>query len=194
MAHHEVGHALVATLTPGCDTVHKISIIPRGLAALGYTQQRPTEDRYLMSRQELLAKIDVLLGGRVAEKIIFGDVTTGAQNDLQRATDIARAIVSEYGMGETLGLSTYPRNPGPGFLGQAQGGAAREYSEQTAARLDEEVRQMLAQREQHVTELLSHQKQTLIAVAKALLQKEVLMEEEFMQIVAAGKATTAKDV
>jgi ATP-dependent Zn protease len=87
------------------------------LAALGYTQQRPTEDRYLMSQKELMAKIDVLLGGRVAEKIMFQDVTTGAHNDLQRATDIARAIVSEYGMGETLGLSTYPRNHGRVFWG-----------------------------------------------------------------------------
>ena len=186
VAYHEVGHALVAALTPGCDAVHKISIIPRGLAALGYTQQRPTEDRYLMSRRELLAKIDVLLGGRVAEKIVFEDVTTGAHNDLQRATDIARAIVSEYGMGETLGLSTYPRNPGPAFLGQMQGGQ-REYSEQTAARLDQEVRQILTQREQRVTDLIISKKDTLVAVANALLDKEVLMEDEFMNMVSAGR-------
>ena len=183
VAHHEVGHALVAALTPGCDAVHKISIIPRGLAALGYTQQRPTEDRYLMSRQELLSKIDVLLGGRVAEKIMFEDVTTGAHNDLQRATDIARAIVSEYGMGETLGLSTYPRNQGPGFLGNQFGGGSREYSEQTAARLDEEVRQMLHQRETRVTDLLNEKKDVLVAVATLLLEKEVLMEDEFMKMV-----------
>ena len=186
VAYHEVGHALVAALTPGCDAVHKISIIPRGLAALGYTQQRPTEDRYLMSRRELLAKIDVLLGGRVAEKIVFEDVTTGAHNDLQRATDIARAIVSEYGMGETLGLSTYPRNPGPAFLGQMQGGQ-REYSEQTAARLDQEVRQILTQREQRVTDLIISKKDTLVAVANALLDKEVLMEDELMNMVSAGR-------
>jgi cell division protease FtsH len=186
VAYHEVGHALVAALTPGCDAVHKISIIPRGLAALGYTQQRPTEDRYLMSRQELLAKIDVLLGGRVAEKIMFEDVTTGAHNDLQRATDIARAIVSEYGMGETLGLSTYPRNQGPGFLGQVPGGPGREYSEKTAARLDDEVRQILAQRETRVTQLVNDKKATLVTVAKALLEKEVLMEDEFMAMVDAG--------
>ncbi|WP_319522349.1 ATP-dependent zinc metalloprotease FtsH [uncultured Desulfosarcina sp.] len=187
VAYHEVGHALVAALTPGCDAVHKISIIPRGLAALGYTQQRPTEDRYLMSQNELLAKIDVLLGGRMAEKIMFQDVTTGAHNDLQRATDIARAMVSEYGMGETLGLSTYPRNQGPGFLGQQSGfGAAREYSEETAARLDAEVRQILDQREDRVTELITKKKETLIAVAKRLLEKEVLMEDEFMAMVDAG--------
>ena len=186
VAYHEVGHALVAALTPGCDAVHKISIIPRGLAALGYTQQRPTEDRYLMSHRELLAKIDVLLGGRVAEKIMFEDVTTGAHNDLQRATDIARAIVSEYGMGETLGLSTYPRNPGPGFLGPAGAAATREYSEETAARLDEEVRQILTRQEGRVTNLISGHKETLVTVAKTLLDKEVLMEDEFMAMVRAG--------
>lgn len=187
VAYHEVGHALVAALTPGCDAVHKISIIPRGLAALGYTQQRPTEDRYLMSQKELKAKIDVLLGGRVAEKIMFQDVTTGAHNDLQRATDIARAMVSEYGMGETLGLSTYPRNQGPGFLGQQSAfGATREYSEETAARLDKEVRQILNQREDRVTELITNKKDTLIAVAKRLLEKEVLMEDEFIAMVDAG--------
>jgi cell division protease FtsH len=187
VAYHEVGHAMVAALTPGCDAVHKISIIPRGLAALGYTQQRPTEDRYLMSRQELLAKIDVLLGGRVAEKIMFEDVTTGAHNDLQRATDIARALVSEYGMGETLGLSTYPRNPGPGFLGQSYaGGAPREYSEQTAARLDDEVRQILTQRETRVKELIGGKKDLLVTVAEALLEKEVLMEDEFMAMIGSG--------
>jgi ATP-dependent Zn protease len=135
------------------------------------------------SRQELLSKIDVLLGGRVAEKIMFEDVTTGAHNDLQRATDIARAIVSEYGMGETLGLSTYPRNPGPGFLGPQMGSGAREYSEQTAAKLDEEVRQILHQRESRVTDLINEKRETLIAVAKALLEKEVLMEEAFMKMV-----------
>ncbi len=183
VAHHEVGHALVAALTPGCDTVHKISIIPRGLAALGYTQQRPTEDRYLMSHQELLSKIDVLLGGRVAEKIMFTDVTTGAHNDLQRATDIARAIVSEYGMGETLGLSTYPRNQGPGFLGSQPGGGTREYSEETAARLDEEVRRILHRREERVTELLTDKKELLVSIATLLLDKEVIMEDEFMEMV-----------
>jgi len=187
VAYHEVGHALVAALTPGCDAVHKISIIPRGLAALGYTQQRPTEDRYLMSQNELLAKIDVLLGGRVAEKIMFQDVTTGAHNDLQRATDIARAMVAEYGMGKTLGLSTYPRNPGPGFLGQSAFGATREYSEETAACLDQEVRQILDQRETRVTGLINDKKETLIAVAKRLLEKEVLMEDEFMAMLDVGK-------
>ena len=183
VAYHEVGHALVAALTPGCDAVHKISIIPRGLAALGYTQQRPTEDRYLMSRQELLNKIAVLLGGRVAEQMIFGDVTTGAGNDLQRATDIARAMTAEYGMGNTLGLSTYPKQRTPVFLESQQAfSGGREYSDDTAARLDEEIKALLAEREQHVTELLTEHKENLETVAKALLEKEVLYEEEFQEL------------
>jgi cell division protease FtsH len=183
VAYHEVGHALVAALTPGADVVHKISIIPRGLAALGYTQQRPTEDRYLMSREELLAKIDVLLGGRIAEKITFGDVTTGAGNDLMRATDIARAMVAEYGMGETLGLSTYPRQRMPAFLEtQSAFSSGREYSEETAAQLDQEVKSILNQREEHVTRMLTEHNQTLQTVAEKLLEKEVLMEEEFMAL------------
>jgi cell division protease FtsH len=190
VAYHEVGHALVAALTPGADAVHKISIIPRGLAALGYTQQRPTEDRYLMSREELLTKIDVLLGGRIAEKITFGDVTTGAGNDLMRATDIARAMVAEYGMGETLGLSTYPRQRMPAFLdSQSSFSSGREYSDATAAQLDQEVKAILNQREEHVTRMLKTHNPTLIAVAEKLLEKEVLMEDEFMALM---KGPTAK--
>lgn len=183
VAYHEVGHALVASLTPGCEPVHKISIIPRGLAALGYTQQRPTEDRYLMSEQELLAKIDVLLGGRVAEEITFGSVTTGAGNDLMRATDIARAIIVEYGMGKTLGLSTYPRQRSPVFLQQEQQGAGRDYSDETAARIDLETKEILDERNNHVKELLKQKQHLLIAIAEKLLEKEVLFEEEFMQMV-----------
>jgi cell division protease FtsH len=180
VAYHEVGHALVAALTPDADPVHKISIIPRGLAALGYTQQRPTEDRYLMSRKELLGKIDVLLGGRIAEKIIFGDITTGAGNDLMRATDIARAMVAEYGMGTTLGLSTYPRQRTPVFLNNQQSYAgAPEYSQETAARLDAEIKEILDQREQHVTALLSENKETLVRISQTLLEKEVIFEDEF---------------
>ena len=180
VAYHEVGHALTAALTPGAEPVHKISIIPRGLAALGYTQQRPTEDRYLMSHEELLAKIDVLLGGRVAEKMMFNSVTTGAGNDLMRATDIARAIVSEYGMGETLGLSTYPKQRSPVFLQTDQAfGSAREYSEATAARLDEEIKSILDQREQHVRNMLNEHKDAMIRISERLLEKEVIFEEEF---------------
>lgn len=184
VAYHEVGHALAAALTPGSEPVHKISIIPRGLAALGYTQQRPTEDRYLMSTEELLGKIDVLLGGRTAEQIIFNSVTTGAGNDLMRATDIARAMIVEYGMGETLGLSTYPRQRTPVFLQSEQGFAGgKDYSDETAAKIDAETRQILEDRSRHVTELLNGNKEKLVAIAELLLEKEVLFEEEFMALV-----------
>ncbi len=183
VAYHEVGHAMTAALTPGSEPVHKISIVPRGLAALGYTQQRPTEDRYLMSHEELLAKIDVLLGGRVAERIMFNSVTTGAGNDLMRATDIARAIVAEYGMGETLGLATYPRQRHPAFLQSDQPfGSAREYSEATAAKVDEEIKSILSQRERHVTDLLTERKESLVNISERLLEREVLFEEEFKQM------------
>ena len=188
VAYHEVGHALVAALTPGSEPVHKISIIPRGLAALGYTQQRPTEDRYLMSREELLAKIDVLLGGRVAEKITFGNVTTGASNDLMRATDIARAIIVEYGMGETLGLATYPRQRNPIFLQTDQAGyGGKDYSNETAALIDKETKQILDQRNLHVTELMEDSQEILVQISEKLLEKEVLFEKEFMEMVNAGK-------
>ena len=183
VAYHEVGHAMMAALTPGAEPVHKISIIPRGLAALGYTQQRPTEDRYLMSHEELLSKIDVLLGGRVAEKIMFNSVTTGAGNDLMRATDIARAIVSEYGMGETLGLATYPKQRDPVFLQTQQAfSGGREYSDETAAKLDNEIKFILDEREKHVSELLMTHKENMIQVAELLLKKEVLYEEDFLKL------------
>ena len=184
VAYHETGHALVAAFTQGADKVHKISIIPRGIAALGYTQQLPTEDRYLMTRQELLGKIDVLLGGRMAEEIIFGDISTGAHNDLQRATDIARAMVSEYGMGRTLGLSTYPRQNRPMFLSPEQMPlAGKEYSEATAAKLDDEVKDLITERAAGVRELLSQNRGLIEEIAGELLKKEVMESDEFYRFV-----------
>ncbi|MFZ5428436.1 MAG: ATP-dependent zinc metalloprotease FtsH [Thermodesulfobacteriota bacterium] len=175
VAYHETGHALVAAFTPGADKVHKISIVPRGLGALGYTQQLPTEDRYLMTRQELLGKIDVLLGGRVAEELSFGEISTGAHNDLQRATDIARAMVAEYGMGETLGLSTYPRQSRPMFLSPEQAPlVGKEYSETTAAKLDEEVRAILEAARERVRGILLERREILERVAEELLKEEVM--------------------
>ena len=189
VAYHEVGHALVAALTPGSEPVHKISIIPRGLAALGYTQQRPTEDRYLMSTKELLGKIDVLLGGRIAEQITFDSVTTGAGNDLMRATDIARAMIVEYGMGETLGLSTYPRQRSPVFLQSEQGfGGGKDYSDDTASLVDAETKKILEDRSQYVTELLTSHKEKLVTIAERLLEKEVIFEDEFMSMVSVERA------
>ena len=185
VAYHETGHALVATFTPGADAVHKISIVPRGIGALGWTQQLPTEDRYLMTKNELLGKIDVLLGGRAAERLVFGDTSTGAHNDLQRATDIARAMVAEYGMGATLGPATYPRQARPVFLGPDQTGmGGRDYSEATAARLDIEVKEILETADARVAELLAGRQVLLERVAGALLEKEVLDETEFKALIA----------
>lgn len=180
VAYHEAGHAMVATFTPGADAVHKISIVPRGIGALGWTQQLPTEDRYLMTQTELLGKIDVLLGGRAAERLVFGDVSTGAHNDLQRATDIAMAMVTEYGMGQTLGQATYPRQNRPVFLSADQSGlAGREYSEATAARVDAEVKTILETAYERVTTLLTGHMAVLDRVAGELLEREVLDEAEF---------------
>ncbi len=183
VAYHETGHALVAAFTPGADKVHKISIIPRGIGALGYTQQLPTEDRYLMTRNELLGKIDVMLGGRVAEAIVFDDVSTGAHNDLQRATDIARAMVLEYGMGKTLGLATFPKQHRPLFLSPEQVPATgKEYSEATAAKLDEEIKGILEERQQHVRTLLTQHRVLLEQIAQKLMQTEVMDGEEFYRL------------
>jgi cell division protease FtsH len=180
VAYHETGHALVAELVPGADPVNKISIIPRGLAALGYTQQLPTEDRYVMTRTELLARIYTLLGGRVAEEIVFGDVSTGAQNDLQRATEIARTMVTQFGMSEKLGIvaleapRTTPFLPIPGAAG------SREYSEETARLVDEEIKNLLIEAQKKVREILAAHRPALEAVAKLLLEKEVVERPELL--------------
>ena len=185
VAFHETGHALAATFTSGSDAVHKISIVPRGIGALGWTQQLPTEDRYLMTQPELLAKIDVLLAGRAAERLVFGETSTGAHNDLQRATDIARAMVAEYGMGHTLGPATYPRQNRPVFLATDQAPlAGREYSEATAARLDIEVKEILEAADARVNELLANKRDVLNRVAEALLDKETLDETAFRELLA----------
>jgi cell division protease FtsH len=192
VAYHEAGHAIVATFTPGADAVHKISIVPRGIGALGWTQQLPTEDRYLMTQTELLGKIDVLLGGRAAERLVFGDVSTGAHNDLQRATDIAMAMVTEYGMGQTLGQATYPRQNRPVFLSADQSGlAGREYSEATAARVDAEVKSILETAYERVTALLTGHMAVLDRVAEQLLEREVLDETEFKALIHEAPPTQA---
>jgi len=172
VAHHEAGHAIVAELRPHADRVHKISIIPRGVAALGYTEQQPTEDRYLLTRAELLDRIDVLLGGRVAEEIIFGDVSTGAANDLQRATDTARHMVAQYSMSERIGLASF-EEPRQTFLG-AGGAAPREYSEATAQTIDLEIAEILSAAHARVTETLTGRRAALEALAKLLMDKEVV--------------------
>jgi len=142
VAFHESGHAIVAESVEHADPVAKISIIPRGIAALGYTQQQPTEDRYLMTRSELLDRLAVLLGGRVAEELVFGEISTGAQNDLQRATDIGRSMVTEYGMSDRLGLVTYERPRQPMFLPQ-NFSPSKTYGEEKADQIDEEITRII---------------------------------------------------
>jgi cell division protease FtsH len=184
VAHHEAGHALVAELRPRADRVHKISIIPRGVAALGYTEQEPTEDRYLMTRLDLLHRLDVLLGGRVAEEIIFGDISTGAQDDLRRATELARHMVAQYSMSEKLGLATFDE-PRQTFL-QVSGPSQREYSEATAQTIDGELAEILHEAHARVRDTLTGHRSALEALAKLLIEKEVINADQLRALLAAA--------
>ncbi|WP_011295949.1 ATP-dependent zinc metalloprotease FtsH [Cupriavidus necator] len=189
IAYHEAGHAIVAELRPRADRVSKVSIIPRGVAALGYTQQTPTEDRYLLKQSELLDRLDVLLGGRIAEQIIFGDVSTGAQNDLQRATDMARQMITQFGMSEQLGLATYEEMPNPLFMGAGMMPRDRkEYSENTAQLIDAEVRQLLTDASKRVKQTLMENRHRLDALAKLLLEQEVV-ERPALDLLLSDKVT-----
>ncbi len=172
VAHHEMGHAFVAAALPGSDAVHKISIIPRGIGALGYTIQRPTEDRYLMTREELENKMAVLLGGRAAEHLVFGHLSTGAADDLSKATDIARSMVTRFGMGETLGPVTYETEP-TSFLGQAYG-SQRLYGEETAREIDVAVRGVVEAQFQRARAILAANRTFLVDAAGTLLANETL--------------------
>jgi cell division protease FtsH len=181
VAFHESGHAIVASLLPNADPVRRISIIPRGISALGYTLQLPTEDRYLMTKTELLDRLAVLLGGRVAEEIIFGEISTGAHNDLQRATDIATSMVKEFGMSEKLGYVTFEKEKKPLFLPSSLL-PAREYSEDTAKQIDEEVKKIVDDTYLRVREILTAKKDKLGELARLLLEKEVVEEAELKRI------------
>lgn len=185
IAYHEVGHALVAEYLETTDQVHKISIIPRGISALGYTLQLPTEDRYLMTKRELLDRLAVLLGGRIAEEIVFGEISTGAYNDLSRATDIARSMVKEYGMSEKLGYVTFERERKPLFLEINPGFSAKDYSEETAREIDNEVKRIIEETYGRVKTLLSEKKALLEKIAKILLEKEVIEGEELRSLIKA---------
>jgi cell division protease FtsH len=186
VAHHEMGHALVAAALPGADAVHKISIIPRGVGALGYTIQRPTEDRYLMTREELENKMAVLLGGRAAEHLIFGHLSTGAADDLSKATDVARNMVTRFGMGERLGPVAYETDPG-GFLGQ-MAGPRRLYAEETAREIDLAVRELVEGAFQRARALLARNRTLLDESAKELLAKETLAGAELAAVLGRVRA------
>jgi len=185
VAYHELGHALVSMALPGTDRVHKVSIIPRGVGALGYTIQRPIEDRYLMTRDELLNKVCVLLGGRAAEKLIFEHLSTGAADDLAKVTDIARSMVTRYGMDETLGYVVYDA-PKSQFLGQGGDGAPtyleRRFSEDTARDIDEAVRKIVDEAFHRTIAILQRNRPILERCADVLLQKETLLADELQAL------------
>jgi cell division protease FtsH len=183
VAYHEAGHAVVAETLPNTDVVHKISIVPRGIAALGYTIQLPTEDRYLMTKRELEDRLAVLLAGRVTEELVFGDVSTGAQNDLSRATDIARAMVKEYGMSGRMGLTSYERPHNPFLKGGEWMPTEKEYSEKTAAEIDDEVRRILEETHDKTRGILEEKRDLVDRLAKLLLEKEVVDREEFKALI-----------
>ena len=185
VAYHEMGHALVALTLPGTDPVHKVSIIPRGIGSLGYTIQRPTEDRFLMTREELENKMSVLLGGRAAELTVFGHLSTGAADDLRRVTDIARSMVTRYGMSERLGSVAYDRDPrsfltGPDLPPQPR---EQDYAEETAAVIDKEVRGIVQSAMERALGILRERRDVLERTAQRLLEKETLDEKELTELV-----------
>jgi cell division protease FtsH len=185
VAYHESGHAVVATTIPGLDPVHKISIVQRGFGALGYTMQLPLEDRYLMQRKDLTAQLTVLLGGRTAEEIALGEISTGAQNDLQRATDIARAMVTEWGMSDALGAVHYDGNKRSRFLDIPIGTERGAYAEDTARLIDGEVKRIMSEAHEHARRILSDKREMLEVITRRLLDIEVMEGDELRRILGA---------
>jgi len=182
IAYHESGHAIVATVLPNLDPVHKISIVQRGFGALGYTMQLPLEDRYLMQRRDLESQLAVLLGGRTAEEIALGEISTGAQNDLQRATDIARAMVTEFGMSESLGAINYDGNKRTRFLDIPVGPERGLYGEETAQKIDAEIKRILTDAHNTARKVLADHRDTLERVTRRLLEVEVMEGDELRQL------------
>ncbi|MGQ9631582.1 MAG: ATP-dependent zinc metalloprotease FtsH [bacterium] len=176
-AYHEAGHALVAKLVPKADPVHKVSIIPRGIGALGYTAYAPEEDKYLQSKSELLDKMTYALGGRVAEQIVFGEVTGGAANDIRQVTDIARHMVCELGMSDKLGPLAYGHRDRQVFLGRDLV-ENKDYSEKTAISIDEEIRRIVGECYDRAKSLVESNKDKLVRIAEALLEREILDGDE----------------
>jgi cell division protease FtsH len=184
VAYHEAGHALTALSVEHADPVHRVSIIPRSIGALGVTLQLPTQERYIMSKQDLLDRICVMLGGRVAEQVVFGEVSTGAQNDLERATETARQMVCRYGMSERLGPVTYGQHSGLRFL-LLPDVDQRNFSEETARAIDDEVHALIEAEGRRARALLERRRDSLERVARALLVKETLEREELNALVRA---------
>ncbi len=186
IAYHEVGHAVVGELLPNADPVHKVSILPRG-QALGYTMHYPTEDKYLTTRQEFLDKVSSLLAGRVAEEIVFNEVTTGASNDFERATAIARSMVCEYGMSESLGPVVLGTRHGSPFLGR-DWNEERNYSETVAVQIDVEVRKIIDGCYESARQILTENRDKMEEIVRVLLEKEMLEREDFMALLEGATA------
>jgi cell division protease FtsH len=182
VAYHESGHAIVASVLPGLDPVHKISIVQRGFGALGYTMQLPLEDRYLMTRGDLLSQLAVLLAGRTAEEIALGEISTGAQNDLQRATDLARAMVTEWGMSDAIGAINYDGNKRPRFLDIPMPQERGLYAEETAQKIDAEIARILTEAHATATRLLTENRDKLEAITRRLLEVEVMEGDELRRM------------
>ncbi len=192
IAHHEMGHTLVAAALPGIDPVHKVSIIPRGIGSLGYTIQRPTEDRYLMTKHELENKMTVLLGGRASEKIIFNHYSTGAVDDIRKATSIAREMVTLYGMDEKLGSVTYEENRSTFLKGSELNiSGTRSYSEQSSEYIDDAVKYLISNALNNAISILELNRSLLEKSAQILLKKETLVEEDLGPIFKQIKRPTA---
>ena len=185
VAYHEVGHAIVGHLMPGGSKVAKISIVPRGMSALGYTLQLPTEERFLNSKEELQGQIATLLGGRSAEEIIFGKITTGASNDLQRATDLAEQMVGTYGMSEILGPLAYDKQGGGQFLG-GNNNPRRELSDATAQAIDKEVRSLVDDAHENALNILKNNLSLLEDISQKILEKEVIEGDELIEMLASS--------
>ena len=193
VAYHESGHAIVASVMPGNDPVHKISIVQRGFGALGYTMQLPLEDRYLMTRGDLYGQLAVLLGGRTAEEIALGEISTGAQNDLQRASDIARAMVTEFGMSDALGAINYDGHRRSRFLDMQMPSERGLYAEETAQKIDAEIRRILTEAHDKAREILTAHRGKLETVTRRLLEIEVMEGNELRQLLGAGAAPPAPE-
>src|SRR3954468_21438573 len=182
VAYHESGHAIVASVLPGLDPVHKISIVQRGFGALGYTMQLPLEDRYLMTRSDLLSQLAVLLGGRTAEEIALGEISTGAQNDLQRATDMARAMVTEWGMSDEMGAINYDANKRGRFLDIGMPQERGLYSEETSQKIDVEIKRILTEAHDTARRILTDHRGKLESVTTRLLEVEVMEGDELLRL------------
>jgi cell division protease FtsH len=193
VAYHESGHAIVATAIPGMDPVHKISIVQRGFGALGYTMQLPLEDRYLMQRKDLLAQLAVLLGGRTAEEIALGEISTGAQNDLLRATDIARAMVTEWGMSDSLGAINYDGHKRNKFLDISMGPERGAYAEDTARLIDAEVKRIMTDAHGEARRILTERRDELESVTRRLLEIEVMEGDELRSLLGVPPVTHPSD-